>query len=129
MCVGYIMKVSTIQTINSFSPIFTGHLRVQNSKTGISKEYLTNAVQDSMLRFEAKQCVPLYLGKLFKGSDKLPACASKPYLETLREVVQDDFTKELPEIKDNAYFAYAMRPEKGYVLNIFDYFKVSHSYK
>ena len=123
------MMLSKIQPIGVVSPNFAGYLKIQNLKTGATKEYLTDAVHDSMLRFEAKQCVPIYLGKLFKGTDRLPACASKPYLETLREVTQDDFTKELPNVKDKAYFAYAMKPEQGYVLNVYDNFKVSHSYK
>ena len=123
------MKVSSIQTTSAVVPSFAGHLKVQNLKTGLTNEYVTNAMQDSMLRFEAKGCIPVFLGKLFKGTDLLSSWASKPYIATLREVVQDDFTKELPDVKDKAYFAYAMKPDKGYVLNIFDNFKVSHSYK
>ncbi len=123
------MKVSSIQNMGAMAPNFAGYLRVQNLKTGATKEYVTSAVQDSMLRFEAKGCIPIFLGKFFKGTDLLPAWASKPYFATLREVAQDDFTKELPQVKDKAYFAYAMKPEEGYVLNIFDNVKVSHSYK
>ncbi len=123
------MKVSNVNSAGATSPNFTGHLRVQNLKTGITKKYITNAMQDSLLRFEAKGCIPIFLGKLFKGTDLLSSWASKPYIAALREVAQDDFTKELPNIKDKAYFAYAMKPDKGYVLNIFDNFKVSHSYK
>ena len=129
MCVGCIMKVSSIQSLGNANSTFAGRLKVQNFKTGVTKEYITNAMQDSMLRLEAKPCVPLFIGRYFIGNDFLAAYNSKPYIDALKEVANDDFIKDLPEIPDRAYFGYAMKPEKGYVFNIFDYFKVSHSYK